>query len=103
MYSESLSRKALILIVVGFLVVAINPFHSHAAGSVSGAANGAVVNANVTVLGVPTALTLTNAAPVSLPSTGGSVSDQIASVTVSVPGVVTVLSTGLIQNTSSGT
>jgi hypothetical protein len=97
------NRRILVSISLLILLLTTNLFRSLAAGSVGGAANGVVANATVNVLGVPTNLQLQSAAPVTLPSNGGNVSNQIASVNLSVPGVVTVLSTGLITNSTAGT
>ena len=71
--------------------------------AVGGGANGASVNVSATVLGVPSNVSVPFVAPVSLPPQGGSATDQVASVNVSInPGVLPVLSTGLIINTTSG-
>jgi hypothetical protein len=76
-----------------------------AQNSVGGGANGASVNVTATVLGVGANVFVPTVAPVTLPPQGGSTSNQVASVNVQlgVPGVLTVLSTGLVVNTTSGT
>lgn len=71
-------------------------------GVLNGSANGASVSGTVTVLGVPATVSLVSAAPVTLPG-GGTVTNQVASAGVNVPGVLSVLSTGVIVNTSTGT
>ena len=72
--------------------------------TVGGGANGASVNVSATVLGIPADVQVPNVAPVSLPPQGGSFSNQVASVSVSItPGVLPVLSTGLVINTTAGT
>lgn len=72
--------------------------------SVGGSANGASVNVSATVLGVPANVSVPLVAPVTLPAQGGSDTNQVASVNIGLPitGVLTVLSTGLIVNSTSG-
>ena len=76
-----------------------------AQNSVGGGANGASVNVTATVLGVGANVSVPTVTPVTLPPQGGSTSNQVASVNVQlgVPGVLTVLSTGLVVNTTGGT
>jgi hypothetical protein len=96
-------RKILAFITILIVLFSTNLFRSSAAGSVGGGANGATAGATATVGGLPVSATLTSAAPVTLPSTGGNVSDQVASVGLDLAGVATVLSTGVITNSTSGT
>jgi hypothetical protein len=78
---------------------------AQASNSVSGGANGANVDVIATVLGVGANVSVPTVAPVALPPQGGSQTNQVASVDVQlgVPDVLTVLSTGLVVNTTSGT
>ena len=69
--------------------------------SVQGAANGASSASTVTVLGVTTALNLASVAPVTLPPSGGSSTNQSQGVNLGVP-ALTVLQAGPIVNTTSG-
>jgi hypothetical protein len=77
---------------------------AQAANAVSGGANGASVSVSATVLGNPASVSVPNVAPVTLPSQGGSATNQVASVNVqlAIPGVLTALSTGLVVNNTSG-
>jgi len=72
--------------------------------TVGGGANGASVGVTASVLGIDASVSAPAFAPVTLPPQGGSNTDQVASVNVglAIPGVVTVLSTGLIINSTSG-
>ena len=73
--------------------------------SVGGAANGAGANVTATVAGLNAGVTVLPVAPVTLPSQGGSDTNQVASVfaELGTHGVLTVLSTGLVVNSTSGT
>ncbi len=76
---------------------------SQSQNSVGGAANGASVNVTATVLGIPASVSVPTVAPVGLPPQGGSFSNQLASASAEInPGVMPVLSTGLIENTTAG-
>ena len=71
--------------------------------AVGGGANGASVNVSATVLGLPATVQVPAVAPVNLPSQGGSFNNQVASVNVGItPGVLPVLSTGLVVNSTEG-
>lgn len=72
-----------------------------AQNSVGGSAVGVAVNATVTLGGLTAITNVTDGTSVTLPPTGGSDSEQVASLTVGVPGL-TILQTGLIQNVTSG-
>jgi hypothetical protein len=76
-----------------------------AQNNMGGGANGASINVTATVLGLGANVSVPTVAPVTLSPQGGSTSNQVASVNVQlgVPGVLTVLSTGLVVNTTSGT
>ncbi|GEM_PF-2471905 len=71
---------------------------------VEGGANGAGVNVTATVLLAQANVSVPNLAPVTLPAQGGSFTNQAASANIGlgIPGVLTVLSTGLVVNSTSG-
>ncbi len=72
--------------------------------SVGGGANGANVNVIATVLGVQANVSVPALAAVSLPPQGGTFTDQLASASIEIsPGIMPVLSTGLIINNTTGT
>ena len=72
--------------------------------AVGGGADGASVNVSATVLGTSANVLVPSLAPVSLPSQGGSFTNQVASASAEIsPGVMPVLSTGLVVNTTAGT
>jgi len=83
-----------------------NPVFSlaQAQNSVGGTANGASANTTANVAGIDASVTVLPVAPVTLPAQGGSDTNQVASVFVElgVKGVVTVLSTDLVANSTSG-
>ncbi len=100
---KSKRRVACVYLIAASVLVMVAMFRVHATGnSVGGNANGCTVNSTVTVLGVSTVLTLNSAAPVTLPSTGGNLTNTIAAVGVGVP-AQSVLQTGAITNATSGT
>ncbi len=100
---KSKRRVACVYLIAASALVMVAMLRVHATdNSVGGNANGCTVNSTVTVLGVSTVLTLNSAAPVTLPSTGGNLTNTIAAVGVGVP-AQSVLQTGAITNATSGT
>lgn len=103
---EHIMKTRIIAVFLSALIIillSINTLPTHSfASSVGGGANGAVVTGSVRIVGLPVNVILTGAAPVTLPPTGGSSTNQIASVTAGALGV-NILQTGLIVNTTSGT
>jgi len=98
--------RVFVVVVTAIALMAASELTPKAAvNSVSGHANGASVNVTATVLGVGANVSVPTVAPVTLPPQGGSQTNQVASVNVQlgIPGVLTVLSTGLVVNTTSGT
>jgi hypothetical protein len=76
---------------------------AQASNSVGGNANGAAVNVSATVVGIGADVQVPTVAPVSLPPQGGSFTNQVASVNIGIsPGVLPVLATSLIVNSTSG-
>jgi len=83
----------------------VSPVSSHAQNpnAVGGRANGASVNVGATVLAVPATVSVPAVAPVDLPSQGGSFNNQVASASAEIsPGVMPVLSTSLVVNSTMG-
>ncbi len=70
--------------------------------SVSGGANGLTVNTTLSVAGVPSTVSVPNAAPVTLPAQGGNVSNQVLGLNIGIPTVLPIISTGIITDTSTG-
>lgn len=91
-----------------FLAAALSvvcPFSSRAQSSnaVGGRASGASVNVGANVLAVPATVSVPAVAPVDLPPQGGSFNNQVASASAELtPGVMPVLSTALIVNSTLG-
>ena len=99
------TKKILVCVLATTLFASIGTVSLAAQNAVSGGANGASVNVTATVVGVGANVSVPTVAPVTLPPQGGSQTNQVASVNVQlgVPGVITVLSTGLVVNTTAGT
>jgi putative Ig domain-containing protein/Big-like domain-containing protein len=97
-------RTISLLSVIALLASGTIQSVAQAQNTVGGGANGASVGVTATVLGVDASVSAPAFAPVTLPSQGGSSTNQLASMNVGlgVPGVCTVLSTGLIVNSTSG-
>jgi hypothetical protein len=99
------SRRIVTLIsVIALLGSGVVQSAAQAQNTIGGGANGASVGVAASVLGINASVSAPAFAPVTLPPQGGSSTDQVASVNVglAIPGVVTVLSTGLIINSTSG-
>ena len=98
------SRIVTLLSVTVLLGSSVIQSVAQAQNTVGGGANGASVGVTASVLGVNASVSAPAFAPVTLPPQGGSSTDQVAGVNVglAIPGVVTVLSTGLIVNSTSG-
>lgn len=98
-------KRTIVRMVIFILTVAcIAGGLAQSQNSVGGGANGANVNVTATILGLGANVSVPSVAPVTLPPQGGSFNNQVASVDVGlgVPRVLTVLSTGLIENTTAG-
>lgn len=99
---ETRSKKNLVLATaLVFLSAAILSASLAQANSVSGGANGGSVSSTVRILGVTTPLNLPSIAPVTLPPSGGSSTNQVPGVNLGVP-AVTVTQTDTIVNSTSG-
>ena len=95
-------RHASVYILASIVLFIASSLAAYAvSNSVGGKANGATVSATVRELGIDTNLTLASVAQVTLPSTGGDLTDTVASVSVGVP-AQSVLQTGVVTNTTSG-
>src|SRR5687768_15629845 len=98
-------KRTIVRMVIFILTVAcIAGGLAQSQNSVGGGANGANVNVTATILGLGANVSVPSIAPVTLPPQGGSFNNQVASADVGlgVPRVLTVLSTGLIENTTAG-
>src|SRR5712692_4086075 len=96
------ARRSLVYLTAFVLVSASILSVSRAqANSVQGAANGASSASTVKILGVTTELDLESVAPVTLPPSGGSSTNQTQGVNLGVP-ALTVLQAGPVVNTTSG-
>jgi hypothetical protein len=98
------TRKVAWLIVSILLTLNTAPLLAQTQNSVGGSANGGSANVTATVAGINASATVLPVAPVNLPPQGGSFTNQVASVfaELSAPGVLTVMSTGAVVNTTSG-
>ncbi|HJZ67002.1 MAG TPA: choice-of-anchor P family protein, partial [Blastocatellia bacterium] len=98
------SRKILLLAVSVLMATGPASLLAQSQNSVGGTANGGSANITATVGGLNANARVLPVAPVNLPSQGGSDTKQVASVfaELGVAGVMTVLSTGLVNNSTSG-
>ncbi len=95
-------KKAIAIGMAMLLAIVWVPSTVKAANAVGDNANGLAVSATVRVAGVPTSVNVPSAAPATMSSGGGDDSQSVVSVSVAVPSLMQVVSTGVIENTVSG-